>query len=67
MDFERRGIPRQLLAAMGGVPVAVALEVPWPYFTTQVISSRRDVDYTLWILCAILTTSFDYKYRDLTY
>ena len=44
MDFECRGTPRQLIAAMGGVPVVVALEVPWAYFTTQGISPRRDVD-----------------------
>ena len=44
MDFECHGIPIQLITAMGGVPVVVALEVPRAYFITQGISPRRDVD-----------------------
>jgi hypothetical protein len=30
---------------MGGVLVVVVLEVPSPYFATQGVSPRRDVDY----------------------
>jgi hypothetical protein len=45
MDLEYREILRLLMTAMGCVPVVVALEVPWSYFTTQGISPRRDVDY----------------------
>jgi hypothetical protein len=44
MDFVYRKTLRRLIAIMGVVPVVVALEVPWAYFTTQGVSSRRDVE-----------------------
>jgi hypothetical protein len=37
-------ILRQLITTMGCVPIVVVVEVPWSYFATGGISSRRDVD-----------------------
>ena len=45
MGLECKETLRPLITAMGCVPVVVALEVPWAYFTTQGISPRWDVDY----------------------
>jgi len=47
MDWEYSGILRQLITVLGGVSVVVAVEVPRAYFTTQGISTRRDVDYAV--------------------